>query len=301
VALSFVPSDACLLVLQAGVVAAPRPAPRHAKLDRLRGWGWSLIPIASIVSVVFTIRYVPDTASELTYLALIAVPPLAAAALGWAARGSRPIAALGVVPLFLIAWYARTSLAGEAAAALLTALSCVTLGVLLAAVTPPGWLKIGIVLMGCADTWLVVSNLLQTPNATLIAAHPAAGLPRLQSVIFGSASMGYGDLFVAGLLGAVLASDPRMQRRAALLTLATAAVFDLLFLVLSELPATVPVALTVIVMEVWSRPKPARRRVRPWRGGRPAASRSRSGYLRFASPRWRPRAAPTAQDPSLPT
>jgi hypothetical protein len=258
VTLAFVPSDACLLALQAGVVAAPRRAPQIAQLERIHGWGWSLIPITSIVAVVFAIRYVSDTATGLTYLALVAVPPLAAAALGWAARGSRPIAALGVVPLFLIAWYGRTSVAGEAAAALLTALSCVTLGVLLAAVTPPGWLKAGIVLMACADTWLVVSDLLQTPNAVLVAAHPAAGLPRLQSVVFGSVSMGYGDLFVAGLLGATLAGDPAMQRLSALLTFAIAAVFDLLFLVLSELPATVPVALTVIVTELWSRRRIAR-------------------------------------------
>ena len=252
-ALPFIPSDAGLLALQAGVVAAPRAIQRPALLDRLSGRGWALVPIASIVVVVFAIRYVSDTATGLTYLALIAVPLLAAAALGWAARGSVPIASLGAIPLFLIAWFSRTTLAGEAAAALLSALSCVTLGVLLAAVTPPGWLKLGIVLMAAADTWLVVSDLLQTPNATLIAAHPVAGLPRLQDEIFGTVSMGYGDLFVAGLLGAVFARDWRLQRTAALLTFAIAAVFDLLFLVISELPATVPVALTVIVMEVWSR------------------------------------------------
>jgi hypothetical protein len=253
VALAFVPSDAGLLALQAGVVAAPIAAPRFAKLDRLRGRGWALVPIASIVLVVFAIRYVSDTATGLTYLALIAVPPLAAAALGWAARGAVPIAATGAIPLFVIAWVARTSLAGEAAAALLSALSCVTLGVLLAAVTPAAWLKVGIVLMACADAWLVVSDILQAPNATLVAAHPAAGLPQLQSEIFGTVSMGYGDLFVAALLGAALASNPRLQRRAALLVFAIAALFDLLFFVVNELPATVPVALTVIVVEVWSR------------------------------------------------
>ena len=87
--------------------------------------------------------------------------------------------------------------------------------------------------------------------------------------------MGYGDLFVAGLLGAALASDPRLQRRAALLTFAIAAVFDLLFLVLSELPATVPVALTVIVTEIWSRRRGESRGARAARrpGGCPSAAR----------------------------
>ncbi|HEY8763898.1 MAG TPA: hypothetical protein VIM18_06900, partial [Solirubrobacteraceae bacterium] len=250
-ALGFVPSDAGLLVLQAGVVAAPRAVSSFARLDRLRGRGWALVPLGSIVLVVFAIRYVSDTATGLTYLALVAVPLLAAAALAWAMRGARPPAAAGAVVLFALAWAVRTSLLGEASAALLSALSCVTLGVLLAAVTPPAWLKAGIILMAAADSWLVITDLLQAPNATLIAAHPAAGLPQLQSEVFGTVSMGYGDLFVAALLGAVLARNLRAQRGAAVLTLAIAAVFDLLFLVINELPATVPVALALIVLEGW--------------------------------------------------
>jgi hypothetical protein len=99
----------------------------------------------------------------------------------------------------------------------------------------------------------VVSDLLQAPNATLQAAHPAAGLPRLQSEVFGSVTMGYGDLFIAAVLGAVLAANRRTKRLAALITLTIAALFDLLFLVVNELPATVPVALALIVIEVCRR------------------------------------------------
>src|SRR5579859_3764103 len=252
-ALAFVPSDAAVLVVQAGVVAAPRRPPDIPQLRRLSGPGWAVIPIASIIGVIFAIRYVSDTATGLTYLALVAVPLLAAAALWWAARGSRPWAALVVVPLFALAWLSRTTLAGEAAATLLSALSCVTLGVLLGAVTPPGWLKLGILAMAVADTWLVLTDLLQAPNATLVAAAPGGGLPQLQSELFGSVSLGYGDLFVAALLGAVLAREGRSQRRAALVTLALAGLFDLLFFVINELPATVPVALALIVGEVWDR------------------------------------------------
>jgi hypothetical protein len=218
----------------------------------VRGPAWALVPIGSIVVVVFAIRYASGTADWLTWLALIAVPPLAAAALGWAIRGARPVFALGAVPLFVIAWASKTSLAGEACGALLSALSCVTLGVLLASVTPASWLKLGIVLMAGADTWLVVSDILQAPNATLVAAHPPAGLPQLQSVLFGSISFGYGDLFVAALLGAVLAGTPRLETRAAVLVLLVASAFDVLFAAVNELPATVPVALVVIGLEVVS-------------------------------------------------
>jgi hypothetical protein len=263
VALPFIPSDAGLLALQAAVVAAPRPVERPAWMDRFRGRGWALVPIGSIVVVVFAIRYVSDTATGLTWLALIAVPILAAAALGWAMRGARRPAALLAIPLFLLAWLDKSTLVGEGAGALLSALSCVTLGVLLAAVTPPRWLKAGIVLMAAADTWLVVSDLLQSPNAALVAAHPPAGLPQLQAEIFGTVSMGYGDLFVAGLLGAVLAAQWRRQWQAALVTLAIAAAFDLLFLVISELPATVPVALALLITEGWQRLSAVDRRRRP--------------------------------------
>jgi hypothetical protein len=254
-----------------------------AKLHRLRRRGWAIVPVASIVLVVFAIRFVSDTAGGLTYLALFAVPPLAVVALRWALRGATSVAATATAStvaaaLFIVAWVAHKTLLGEAAAVALSALSCVTLGVLLAAVTPHRWLKLGILVMAAADTWLVVSDLLQAPNATLIAAHPAAGLPRLQSAIFGSASMGYGDLFVAALLGAVLASAPRVQRAAAVLTLALAALFDLLFFVVNELPATVPVAAALVVVEAWQlgaarRAPSARRRLSTPAGVTPRQAR----------------------------
>jgi hypothetical protein len=263
VALPFIPSDAGLLALQAAVVAAPRAVTRPPWMERFRGRGWALVPIGSIVVVIFAIRYVSDTATALTDLALVAVPILAAVALGWAMRGARAPAALLAIPLFLLAWLDKSSLVGEGAGALLSALSCVTLGVLLSAVTPPAWLKAGIVLMSAADVWLVVSDLLQSPNAALVAARPPAGLPQLQAEIFGTVSMGYGDLFVAALLGAVLAAHWRRQWQAALLTLGLAAIFDLLFFFISELPATVPVALALIVMELCSRVSAAGRRRRP--------------------------------------
>lgn len=233
-----------------------------------------MVPIGSIVVVVFAIRYVSDTATGLTYLALVAVPLLAVAALAWAIRGghegrARTAGAAAVTALlFGLAWGLHTSVVGDACAALLSALSCVTLGVLLGAVAPAGWLKLGILAMAAADTWLVASDLLQAPNATLIAAHPVGHLPQLQSLLFGTVSMGYGDMFVAGLLGALLAWNRRLQQRGALLTLVLAGLFDLLFLTVSELPATVPVAFAVIVLEIGDRLKrPSAARRTRLRGG----------------------------------
>ncbi len=251
-------SIAVLSLVQGATVATPSHRALVA-LGRLRSRWWAAIPPASVLGFVLVGRVAAQSSADaLTYLALVAVPLLAALALGWFVwdlRPAQPALALLAAPLFALAWADRSGLAGEAAALTLSALSCVTLGVLLAAVTPARWLALGIVLMAVADTALVVSDLLQRPNDVLNAAHPAAGLPRLQSETFGSAVMGYGDLFVAGLLGGLLAAerDRMYQWRVAALVAALALCFDLLFFAVRELPATVPVAAATVLVWVGSR------------------------------------------------
>ena len=228
-------------------------------VERRRSPLWAAIPPLSVILFVFVARAAEQSSAQsLTYLALVAVPVLAALALGWWGHAARPALALLAPVLFALAWADRGGLAGQGAALALSALSCAALGVLLAAVTPPRWLAAGIVLMACADTALVVSELLQHPNEVLNAAHPPAGLPKLQAEVFGSAAMGYGDLFVAGLLGGLLArgwppvregrSARAQQVWAAALVVGLALAFDLLFFTVDELPATVPVAVGLILL-----------------------------------------------------
>jgi hypothetical protein len=242
-------SIAVLSLVQAILVAAPG-APSLAILGRLRSRWWALVLPLSIVVVISAIALESASARFLTYLALVAVPPLAAAALGWLVRGGRPPLALGVIPLFAIAWAAEGSIGGESAALALSALACVSLGWLVACVVPPRWLKLGIYAMAAIDAYLVGSNLLQEPNATLNAAAPAADLPRLQFASFGSAVMGFGDLFIAAALGALLASDRRLQLQGAALAAVICPAFDLLFFLVDQTPATVPLALTLVVLEL---------------------------------------------------
>jgi hypothetical protein len=242
-------SIAVLSLCQGLVVALPRVW-SPAWIARLHSRLWALVPALSIVGFVAIGSLVEEgSAHALTYIALVAVPMLAALALGWLMRGARPGMALLVVPLFALAWADRGALAGQSAGVLLSALSCVALGALIAGVTPARWLALGIVAMACADTALVVSDLLQAPNNALNAAHPAGGLPRLQDEVFGSAVMGYGDLFVAGVLGGLLAvaTDRSRQLTGALLVALLAVAFDLLFFVVDELPATVPVASALLI------------------------------------------------------
>jgi hypothetical protein len=260
-------SIAILSLAQGAVVAVPR-AWEPDRLARLRGRRWALIPPVSVLAFVLIARAAERASADgLTYLALVAVPALAALALGWLAWYAgepRRRLALLVVPLFALAWADRGGVAGEAAALGLSALSCAALGALLAAMTPARWLGAGIVAMAVADAALVVADLLQRPNSALNAAHPAAGLPRLQTAVFGSAVMGYGDLFVAGVLGGLLATamGRRRQLRGAALTALLALAFDLLFLFVDELPATVPVALTLLALSA-RRPGLTRARSRP--------------------------------------
>ena len=294
-----------LLSLAQGAIVALARVPQAASLQRLRARRWAAIPPLSVGGFVLVASAAERASAQgLTYLALFAVPALAAIALGWLTPGARPLSALLVGALFAVAWADRGGFGGQASALVLSALSCVTLGVLLALVTPPRWLGAGIVAMAAVDAALVISDLLQRPNSALNAAHPAAGLPRLQSAELGSAVIGYGDLFVAGTLGAVLAVafGRSEQLRGAALTAAFAVAFDLLFLLVDELPATVPVALTLIVVALARRrrsaptaqaPEPeasAAHRRRP--GRRPPAAPPRAPGEPPAGPAQRTQAAP---------
>ena len=242
-------SDGVLLTAQASLVALP--AARHpAWLRRFYGAAWALVPAGSIAVVVGVLALAPGTADFLTYLALVATPFLAAWALGWIIHGARPPLALAVVPLLALAWAAKGNLLGDSTALVITALSCLTLGWLLAAITPTSWMKIGIVVAAIVDSILVFSNALEQPNATLNAAAPAIGLPQLQYVSFGSAAMGYGDFFIAGVLGGLLIVERTRALPVAVACLVFSILWDLLFFVTDTLPATVPVALALIASEL---------------------------------------------------
>jgi hypothetical protein len=263
----FAPSIAILSLVQATLVALP--ARRNLSVSvRLESRWWAVVLPGSIVVVVTGIALFPGLADALTYLALVAVPLLAAFALGWAMHGARLGLAILPIPLFALAWAVPGALTGEIAALALSALACVALGTLIAAMVPVRWLRLAIYAMAIIDACLVTADLLQSPNAVLNAAAPAASLPQLQFAHFGDAVLGFGDLFVAAVLGAMLAGQRQLQLRAAGLAACLVLSFDLLFFFVSELPATVPIALTLGVLEI-----SARRRALSDSTSRPAAAR----------------------------
>jgi hypothetical protein len=251
---AFLLANAALVSSQAAVVALPgRGVP--PVLAGLRHGRGALVAMTCTGAVVVAGSAGAGVATTLSRLALVAVPLLAAAALGWAMRAARRAFALFVVPLVALAWWDIGALPGDAAAAALTALSCVTLGRLMAGTVPGLWLKAGLVVFAVYDAVTVFGHPEQSPDATVDAAVAVPGLPRFQFLDLHASSLGFADVFVAGVLGGVLAAQRTRQRPVALLVLGLSAAFDLLFLAYRTLPATVPVAAALLVAEAARRRK----------------------------------------------
>jgi hypothetical protein len=241
-----------LTLAQAACVALPA-AGLPAWAQRFRSGKWALVLPLNIAIVVAAIALLPTTADVLTWVALLLVPPGGALALGWAARRARPWLALLAAPLLAVAWTMQDDRAGQVAMIVLIAGSAITLGRLLAGAAPLSLLKAGVFAMAAVDAYLVFSNKLQAPNAALVGAQPAPGLPRLQSASFGDAGLGYGDFFAAAVVGGILAAERGPRLAAAAATLAVSLAWDQLFLVYDVLPATIPPALVLLGVETWRR------------------------------------------------
>ena len=241
-----------LTAAQAACVALPAAGiPLWAA--RLRRSWWALVAPVSIAGVVAGISLAPGAADALTWVALVGVPVGAALAFGWAARGARTWLAPLAVALLAVAVTDPGGRPGQLAATILIAGSAVTVGRLLAGVAPLGLLEAGIYAMAALDAWLVFSGRLEAPNAVLVAAAPGLGLPQLQSASFGTAGLGYGDFFAAGVVGAILAARGRWQSAAALATLAATLAWDQLFAFYDILPATIPPAVVLAGAELLRR------------------------------------------------
>jgi hypothetical protein len=233
-------------VAQAGLVASAGAGSVPFSVRGLRNRLFALVPLASLVGVAFGLRVWPGGALVLTHVALVLVPLLA----GIAAARVGPVALAAVGALLVAALLGHHGPAGQVGAFGLIVVSCLPLGSLLADLTPTRWLAAGIVAMALADLAFVASGLLAPANTALNEAAVTAHLPQLQRVELGTLTMGYGDLFLPALVGALLAARARRRRWVAGLTLGFGLAAGLLFLVADTLPATVPVALALVVVEV---------------------------------------------------
>jgi hypothetical protein len=222
-----------------------------ALLLRLAGRGWALVAPLSVVGSVAAISVAVASADVLTWIALVLVPLGCALALGWAAHGARPWLAVATVPILAAALAAPDDPLGRVGRLVLIVGSCLTVGRLLAGGAPLLALKVGVVAMAGIDAVFIFGELFEEQNAVFDAAAPAAGLPRLQVADIGDSSTDYGDFFVAGLVGGILAAEHRPQAVAALAMFAVAQAFNQLYLVVESLPGTVPPAVVLVLVEAW--------------------------------------------------
>ena len=187
------------LPVQAITVLGPRQPPRLVR----RAW-LGLIPLAAIGGVALLLAERPSLAQQATDLAAIATP--IAAAGGLFAFRVRALALLTPV-LYVIAWKGDGRPAQIATDALIAG-AAVTLAWLTGTVAPRGGLIVGILAASAVDVYqVVVSEQVQVASHALSAAQPVSDLPRLQELVWGTASMGWGDAYLAALLGVVVAGS----------------------------------------------------------------------------------------------
>ncbi len=227
------------------MAAAPtRPATR-------RGLGLVgiLVPAALLGLGVGVLDAVSWGPRALAWLATLATPAVAAAG-GLATRSRRwwlwPPSAAG---LWLVAWLASGLLA-QAAGVLLIAGACVSAAGAAARVAPAWSLRLGLVVLAALDVILVwgTAQVQQATTALHAVALPHAAahpLPTLQDATFGSALMGWLDLLAPALLGVIVVGRTKLV--AALAVGVAAGLWGLLLLTTSEVAATVPVLVGLLI------------------------------------------------------
>jgi hypothetical protein len=246
VSADFIAAYAGSSVAQAALVAGATVTAAPMWTRALRHRAFALIPPFSLIGVVVLLRLYPDGASAFAKAALVLVPLLALVA----AVRVGPAAIVLTVAAIVAVLHDGHSLVGQLSALLLIGGSCLLLGAVLVELTPTRWLGAGIAAMAAADLVLVFSGVLGPASDVLNAAGVGEHLPQLQRVELGPLEMGYGDVFLPALVGALLASRARPRTWAAGLTLLFALLAGLVFLAFDRLPATVPVALALLVVEL---------------------------------------------------
>jgi hypothetical protein len=245
-----------LAAIEGALVALPCPTALE-RLGRLRSPVWAVVPAGAIVFGTFGVLALPSLATGLALLAAIATPVLAAIAVVAVVHGRHlrllfvPLA-MGLAAVLVSGW------AGQLATSVLMALGCLTLGTALARLMPGPWLRVGVIAMGAVDVLLLVVGVGQ-PSATIMQHAMATGpLPAFDRAEVGPMSKDYPDLVLAAVLGGAVAGRP-IQKPAAVLLAILATAYGGLFAVAHILPATVPPALILALVEwgpkAWARPR----------------------------------------------
>ncbi|MFM7245998.1 MAG: hypothetical protein ACKO2Y_00785 [Actinomycetota bacterium] len=245
-----------LVLLQALAVAVVRdpgelpPLRRHAALG--------LLPLALIGGLVVVLARWPAGVEYATALAAFAVPFLALVA-GLHVRRWAIVLALAAPLLWLAAWRLSPGVGPELAADLLIVMAAAVLGRLTGWVAPRWALAAGVLIATGVDIWQVAQIQVQPVAEALGAAAPPRGLPSLQELRLAGATMGWGDVYIAALVGAIVAASRRATVAAVAGCAAGGLLLGLLFAWVQFVPATVGPALGLVLAGAVER-----RAVRAW-------------------------------------
>jgi hypothetical protein len=267
-ALSGVPAS----VLEGALVVLPRAKPFPA-LTRLRAPAWAVLLPVSIIVGTFGLLVAPGLASPTVLAAAITTPLLAVIAVLLVVRARILMLPLAALAGGLAVW--ATGQGGHVGTGLVTALACLTLGAALQRLIPGRWLLAGVVAMSVVDATLLLAGPGYHETAVLAAAQTNFHGPRFTGARIGGTTIGYPDLFLAALLGASLAGQ-RAQAWAGGVLVVLAVAYDSMLTPGLLLPATVPIALTLVVIGLV---RHRRRRARLNRPGEAEADAEADGAL----------------------
>ncbi len=247
---------AVLVLLQAGVIPLVRDPALLPRMSRHPAVG--LLPLLAIGGGVVVLGAWPAAVGYVTTLAAFAVPVLALVAVLHVRRAALPLAMASPL-LWLAAWKLPLGPWADLATDLLIVLAAVTLGRLTGWIAPRPALVVGVLIATVVDIWQVATVQVQPVAQALASAVPPRGLPALQQLEMAGASMGWGDAYLAAIVGAIVAASARATIVATLATAVAGLAFGLLFSVIDLLPATVPVAVGLLAAGVVEH-----QRVRAW-------------------------------------
>lgn len=223
---------------------------------------WAFVFPGILVAGTFGVLALPAAATALAVLASVATPVLAGIAVLAVVRGRGGGSRVLILPLALVLGATLAGWPGQVAATALIALGCLTLGTALVRLTPAPWVTVGVLAMCAVDVLLLATGIGQPAAALLNEA--GGGLPTLHFAQLGPIATDYPDLVLAAVVGGILAGRP-VQRRAAVLVAVLSGAYAALLTIVHMLPATVPLTLALILVELG--PRVRHRNAALWSGG----------------------------------
>ena len=241
-----------LTVTLSGTAPAATATMARVRSQRLR-WAFAAVaPPLAFVAMVALLSEHPDAASLVLQFAAVAVPALATLATRRLAGRGWPAIVAALLATALI-WH--DDLVGQVAVLALLVLSCVAIGGLAPRLGHPTALAVGAAVLAISDVVLLMLGRINTAADALDSVQ-LAHLPSFGEAVVGSVHLGYGDLLVAGIAGAVAARRPGGASRVGLLTLVLFLAEAALFAGPAAYPATPPVVAALGIDAAWRSLRP---------------------------------------------